>query len=342
MSRGICKRTRYGVDENNRLLINRAGQTEKLVADGEFLVESGNLLAYKLKEPRVWRREVNLPDKIRFVGNWSIDSNHNLEFILNQTKHQHKGDILRLNGEILNVQADAIFFEVATRTKSGRQLRRVLKLGGRWQADQDNHLVFFVKRKQAKDDVLTLQGAWKLRKDNLLVYRYEKVSLKTKKKRKRSILFKGFWEISSKDRLVYILDLTRRSFFSFKVQLQTPNLVGKKGAIKYKVGIGIRGKRPVLMRSISLFGRWRFGPKAGVSFEIDYAGGRTRAIVFGTDFYLTQRNKIALELKNTSGKDLGMTLTLSRKFLRGSAETFLRFRKKTASSVVDTGVKIPW
>lgn len=79
--------------------------------------------------------------------------------------------------------------------KEGKVLTRILKLGGRWQADENNRLRFLVKKEERKVDVLTLQGIWELNRNHEITYRYEKMDLKTKERLERTVIFKGFWEI---------------------------------------------------------------------------------------------------------------------------------------------------
>jgi hypothetical protein len=209
---------RYAVDENNQLVIRRAKQgaeEERLVVDEEFSVDTANALVFRPKGPTGWKKEIDLPDKIKFVGNWSINPNHDLELTLSETEDQYEGDILSLKGEILGVEANALVFEVTSKEKSGIEIMRLLKLGGRWQADERNRLSFRVKKKEEEEDVLIFEGIWEVD----AAHQIEKLE--------RTLSFKGFWEISSSDRIAYILDLKEESYFSFKAQLESPNLIGK-------------------------------------------------------------------------------------------------------------------
>ena len=327
------------MDRYNRLVMVR--NSKSYVLNGRFFIED-NLLNYKVNEPEGWRKEIDLPKKIKFTGSWSMNSNHDLALALYERKDQSRGDVLSLKGNILDVRSDAILFEVYSRTKSGKELTRILKLGGRWQADENNRLRFLVKKEEREVDVLTLQGIWEVNRNHEITYRYEKMDLKTKERLERTILFKGFWEISSSDRFVYILDLKENSYFSFKAQLETPNLIGKKGVIKYRVGIGVRGEGPASVQIVSLFGTWKFGRKGGICFEIDYGEDKIKAVTFGANFYITTRDNVCFELKNKEGEDLGITVTFSRRFIRTQARGFLRLKKRERESRIEAGLKIPW
>ena len=103
----------------------------------------------------------------------------------------------------------------------------------------------------------------------------------------------------------------------------------------------MQGKKRPFMQTVSLFGIWKFGRKGGISFRIDYGEGEVRAINFGTQFYLTKRDKIVFELQDKTGQSLGISVTFSRRFLMSRAETFLGFEKNERESKITAGVKIP-
>jgi len=327
---------------------------------GRFSIDKNNRLIYWLNEPAAWRRLYNLPSKVSFIGNWKLNSNYDLELNLDETKSQYKGERLILKGEIISTDRDTLAFEIITHEKglSPTQLNRsstkgtvpafshiqLLKLTGSWQADEFNRIIFTIKKK-ALPDVITLEGSWQINKNQQITYIYEKTGLKTKTRISRILTFEGFWEISSNDRLTYILSQSTKSYFDFRVQIESPNLYPKEGLIKYRIGIGLAKDKPSRMKTICLYGSWKFSRKAGLTFQMDYGKGRFGDIEFGTNIYLNKKNEIIFFLTNKKKEPLGLNITFNHKFLKNSdAETFFRLKglldKK--ETVIETGVRIPF
>lgn len=310
-------KSRYFTDTENRLIRVRKDKNnrrEMSAVKGEFTVEGRNQLVYKVKEDERWKREVNLPDKIRFRGNWRLDDNHDLEIILNETAEQYAKDVLTLKGEIVGVESDELAFAITSRKDRDVETTRLMKLRGKWQADEFNRLGFLVSKEDGDDDVLVFDGIWGVGKQHEIVYRYKKIRLKRKTKKSRDIVFRGSWRITEKDRLAYLLDTSGESGFLFKAQLEGPNVVGKKGEIKYRIGIGLTQHKRPIEKIIKFFGVLKFN--------------------------LTKNDDIEFELTDSVGKRLDATVTLSRRLLGGKA--FLRLKKQAEESRVEAGVKIPW
>lgn len=310
-------KSRYFTDTENRLIRVRKDKNnrrEMSAVKGEFTVEGHNQLVYKVEEDKRWKREVNLPDKIRFRGNWRLDDNHDLEIILNETAEQYAKDVLTLKGEIVGVESDELTFAITSRKDRDAETTRIIKLAGKWQADEFNRLGFLVSKEDGDDDILVFDGIWEVGKNQDIIYRYKKIRLKRKIKESRDIIFRGSWRITEKDKLAYLLDTSGESGFLFKAQLEGPNVVGKRGELKYRIGIGLtQYKRPV-ERVIKFFG--------------------------ALEFNLTRADEIEFELTDSVGKKLGVSVTLSRRLLGGKA--FLRLKRQAQESRVEAGVKIPW
>lgn len=327
---------------------------------GRFSIGKNNQLIYWLNEPASWRRIYNLPAKVSFIGNWKLNSNYNLELNLDETKSQYKGDRLILQGEIISTERDTLAFEIITHEKglSPTQLNRsstkgavpktthiqLLKLTGSWQADEFNRIIFTIKKK-ASPDVITLEGSWQLNKNQQITYKYEKTGLKTKTRVYRILTFEGSWEINSSNRLTYILSQSTKSYFDFRVQLESPNLYPKEGLIKYRIGIGLKKDKPSLMKTLYLYGSWKFSRKGRLIFQMDYGKGRFSSIEFGTNIYLNKKDEIIFFLANKNNEPLGLNIAFTHRFLKNfDAQTFLRLKdaldkKETA---IEAGVSIPF
>ncbi len=246
-------------------------------------------------------------------GKWSLSPNHDLIFTLRKSTTAAKTERITLKTELIQAKANTLVFLLATRGKTNTQRLQRLELKGKWRADKHNRLQFLVKRLRNRTDALTFQGAWAVKR-NSLIYTYRKESLKTKQKSTRTLRFKGYWEINKPHRLTYILDTRNDSAFEFKVYLETPNLIGKRGVIKYRVGIGVKGNPLFKARTVSLYGVWKFHRKTGLSLVVDYGGGRVKAIGFGAFVRIKKKGKVALSLRNRAGKDLGLEVTFTRRF----------------------------
>jgi len=324
-------------------LISIPKKKKPLVVNGRFSVDKDNRLIYWLNEPLEWRRQYNFPRGIVFKGKWQLNSNYDLELILEEAKDQCKGDRLAIKGEIISTDSDTLVFEIKSIDRQGLSHIQLLKLSGIWQADEYNRLSFAVEKK-ASPDMLILKGIWQVNQNQQIIYVYEKTNLKRKTKTAHSLIFEGFWQINRSHRLTYILERSSSSRFDFRVQIESPNLYPKKGVVKYRLGIGLRGKKAPCDRIICLYGTWKFSRKLGLVFQMDYGQGQVQSLEFGTELSLTQRDKVTFALKNETGERLGINITFTHKFLKqNEAEAFLRLREVLQrESAIETGIRIPF
>lgn len=333
-------KNKYTVDSSRRLIIRRG--KKRLVAEGRFGVDSSNALIYWLNEPAGWRRENALPQRIRFKGSWRLSRNYDLELALEEAGERHKDACLLLKGQIISVDSDRLVFQIESRDKNGQNHIRLLELSGAWQADEFNRLAFKVK-KRGEPDTMVLNGAWQVNKNQQIIYEYEKAGLKTKDRVLNTLIFRGFWELNSANRLTYILSRELNSYFDFRAQLESPDLYPKEGAIKYRIGIGIKGKGPFAGKVVAIYGAWKFSRRAGLDFEVDYGSGKAQAISFGADAYLNRENNIAFRLSNKIGEPLGITVVFTHHFLKKhDAQAYLKFKKMCAGSGIEAGARIPF
>ena len=324
-------------------MISIPKKKKPLVVNGRFSVDKDNRLIYWLNEPLEWRRQYNFPRGIVFKGKWQLNSNYDLELILEEAKDQCKGDRLAIKGEIISTDSDTLVFEIKSIDRQGLSHIQLLKLSGIWQADEYNRLSFAVEKK-ASPDMLILKGIWQVNQNQQIIYVYEKTNLKRKTKTAHSLIFEGFWQINRSHRLTYILERSSSSRFDFRVQIESPNLYPKKGVVKYRLGIGLRGKKAPCDRIICLYGTWKFSRKLGLVFQMDYGQGQVQSLEFGTELSLTQRDKVTFALKNETGERLGINITFTHKFLKqNEAEAFLRLREVLQrESAIETGIRIPF
>jgi hypothetical protein len=304
---------------------------------GLFTTNKNNNLIYVLDKPAKWKKEHDLPDKIKLTGTWQLDKNHNLVLRTQKTKNYPKSS-LTLYGKIEKVNSDYLFFRIKKSSLSQLSQKHLITLRGRWQADKFNRLTFEVKKKD-KPDTLRFKNIWEINKNNKITYIYKREALKTKKKIEQSIQFDGFWQLANKNKICYRLSRSQKSQFKFRVHLQTANVYPKKGAIKYRVGIGLGKKREE--KTISLYGSWKFSRKLGLFFEADYGRGSLKRYSFSARVNLSQKDKITFSLLDNKNRPLGIRVNYQRKlFNNKDLEFFTKLSKKGKKHEIKAGIQL--
>jgi len=243
-----------------------------------------------------------------------------------------------LRKRFIAAESDSLVIEtIQTISKTKRQKLRVVKLKGVWRANEYNELVFEAKARRGtakKPDKYTFTGAWKINKNQQIQYNCGEGP--------DVLTFKGHWNISSANKLVYILEGSSTSRFEFKVQLESPLLYPKEGEIRYRIGIGTRKSRLTQGQLVILYGQWKFGRNLSLSFQMDYGQGRIKEIEFGASATFGP-DKITFALNNEFGKPLGITLTMTHKFLEHlDAKAFIRLKSRQNEQSVEAGITIPF
>ena len=330
-------RTRYSVDNNNRLIVT--SDRQDVVLDGSFSIDKSQRLIYRLNDTYSWRKQYALPPRIVFKGSWSLDVNHDLTLTLEKNKNQFQADTLTIKGNIISADSDTLAFEMRSYDRGGLLHIQILKLNITLFADESNRLCFMIRK--LSPDILILEGSWQINENQQIIYEYERTDLKTKTKISNTIIFRGFWQISSANRLTYILKHSSGSRFDFRAQIETPTIYPAKGVIKYRLGIGISENKSA-EKIISLYGAWKFSRNLGLVFEMDYNREGLETIEFAADVTF-QKNVVSFSLKNKEGGQLGITLTFTHKFLKGmDGETYLRLKAMGEESGIEAGLKLPF
>ena len=242
----------YEIDPFNRLVVSgppgRCSRVKKFrqVVYGRFKTGGSNALFYEVNKSS----GVDIPQKIKFSGKYSLDKSHNLIFTLNKWNNQCEGNKLSFKAKIMDAKSNEIVFLANSKTGENKSLTYMMRLYGSWQADENNRLTFGVKRENDKTDSLTLFGAWQLNENNEIVYQYGGSG--------QVLTFQGYWDIKDKCRLRYILDKRIGSGFDFRTSLGTLADEGKETYVTFDAGIGI-SKTEKLRRKIIFSGRWKIG-----------------------------------------------------------------------------------
>jgi len=234
------------------------------------------------------------------------------------------------------VESDGLVIEtIRTDSKTHRQRLRVLKLKGTWRANDYNELCFEVTGHKGPPETFTFKGSWKLNDNQQIEYTFEDG--------RDTLTFTGYWQISSVNHLVYALEGSTTSRFEFNVQLESPSLIPKTGEIRYRIGMGVRQSRLAKHATlVTLYGQWKFSRNLGLIFQMDYGQGMVRDIEFGATVTFS-RNKLTFALNNEFGKPLGITLTMTHKFLESfDVEAFITLKSRQNEYGIETGITIPF
>lgn len=330
----------YSVDSQNRLLLGAAGETHAV--DGYFGVQPGNRLSYWLNQPLPWQKRFMPGQRIDFQGAWRLTSAHDLEFILKKEIFPSASQPLLLTITFVAAENDALVVSVLSKGRNNQSHIRIMRLAGLWQADSQNRITFIVEGRPDYG-VLVFRGSWRLNDQQEIEYVFEKRNAVQKKTMRQRIVFKGFWHIDAARKIAYVFEGDSRSRFDFRVQLESPTLYPKKNEIRYRVGIGAKQGITAKFLTLSLFGEWKFGRRAGIQFEMNYGAGKVRALTFATQIRPGQGNEITVTLLSKDHKPLGMSLVYSRQlFQKTDARLFIRLQKAREESSALAGVVIPF
>ena len=224
---------------------------------------------------------------------------------------------------------------VETKGIASKQELRLLKLKGSWRTNPYNELVFEAAGRKSKPEKFTLKGAWKLNKNQQIEYKTEN--------NRDTLTFKGHWKILSDKKLVYVLEGSSKSKFEFKAQFESASMHPKKGAIRYRIGIGTRRRSRISPKKLLiLYGEWKFSRNLGILFNVDYGCNKIQAISLGAEITFN-RNKTEIALRNEFGKPTGITLTLTRKLFKSlDAKAYLRLIHRRQEKTIESGITIPF
>jgi hypothetical protein len=273
-----------------------------------------------------------MPQHFKFSGTWALSKEHDLIFSFNKWNKKYMKGKLTIKGELIDVKANQLLFKVSS-NKPKKSYN--LSLFGKWHADKYNRLTFLLKKKQEKKiNKLTLKSTFQINKQNQLIYNYTKEKLKTKTKTKRTITFKGFWDITKKDRLLYVLNKNINSFFEFKVSLGKPTPRG----LQYEIGIGAVPKKEIL----TIFGKWKINQKLGVIFELISRDTKPHSILLGAYVKTGEKGRLEFSLKAKKGRNLGINLHFSKKILKNQGELFLKSSLSKKEKKILLGAGFRW
>lgn len=267
-------------------------------------------------------------------GSWKLSDKHRVQF-----KSEDKNEEALIEADILSAETGALIVSLRQRQSSQRVVSRVYRLEGKWQADEQNRLLFAVDRRKGVRDVLVFDGNWEIGKQNEIIYRYEKERLKTKSKKTETFALRGFWEVSADHRLVYALEGSKDEILRFRGSFQTGSIRAKKGELRYQLGAeyGARKKGSQLL----FFGKWKLTRELAIDFEMEYTGGKRAALSFGALYNFDSKNQMKA-LLTKEGESLGIEVVFTTKFEDPEGEAFVRLKNTIEESLVEGGFAFKW
>ncbi|MFA5339234.1 MAG: hypothetical protein WC317_03680 [Candidatus Omnitrophota bacterium] len=245
---------------------------------------------------------------------WRLNSNHDLELVVTDTTDPYGGEVLSMKADLAGISPDELTCIVTSKKERNVDVTSILKLKGKWQADEDNRLSFGVSKEDGSRDILVLDGAWEIGDDNRILYRYKKTDLVRKTKEERSLVFNGAWRLTGRDKIAYMLDTSGESGFLFRAQFEDSGVTRGLGTLVYRIGIGVSQRKRPVERVLKFFGLLRYN--------------------------IDKKTSLEFEFTDTRGQRVGMSATLSRKLLGG--EAFIRLKRLAEESKVEAGIKFPW
>lgn len=268
-------------------------------------------------------------------GQWTLSADHELSFIGRQAA---KRRTVFLKANLLKAHPAGLVATVHHIENADHRINRQIILSGRWQADDQNRLAFLVDRGEGKEDDLVFQAAWEVGSDHAILYRFRRHLGGARSRQEQALVFKGSWDIAQRNRLVFRLEGSDQSAFSFAASLESPSLRAEEGKLAHQVGIRVSEGKLKRQRVI-LFGAWKVNPDLSVSFEIPYAEGRVASIRLSGRVSVSRRNAITVALYSARGEPVGLSVIFTRKLFRNAA-LFLRLEKSAEESSVIGGVQI--
>jgi hypothetical protein len=259
------------------------------------------------------------------VSSWRLDSRHRL------VRYSQRGSIQTLAGEIISCDDSSLTFEISSRDTGGNDHLRVLKLGGRWQADEQNRLTFLVNDNR-DDGCLVFRNGWQLNRSQEIVYTFEDSATG----RRHSFCLHGRWKFSSAEQIAYVLGRGLRSL-AFRCQVESLSLYPARAKIKFRVGVGRSGD--LRANGIFIFGAWKFSRSLGIEIQ----AGPQGAIELAADINAGARNTIQFALRDSRRRPLGVTIGLTHRFLKNAdGRAWLKIRRLGRENTVETGVTVPF
>ena len=282
-----------------------------------------------------------VPVKTVIDGKWSLTENHDLRLTLSGADSAFIGRTVIFRGDILRPSSTGLSFRIRSCDALSGAKSRTIQLKGVWAADSKNRITFRVSKLEGRYDVLTFNGTWKIGRNNELLYKIVKTQLKTKIKKEKTITFRGYWDLS-RTRIVYRVEGSADSSFSFKAAIRSKSLMAKEGVIRYQLGTvysSLPRRGETFLRTVTIYGTWKLGRDLSVRFQLKSLGSKKREILFEVAKMFVKKRKITVALKNRQGQKLGLDVTFTR-VVSKDTEFFISLSRNPSENRILGGVRL--
>lgn len=275
-------------------------------------------------------------------GSWKLDSRHRLTYQSEDFEDGKKKKSYAFETSLVAAEAGALVVSVTQKQDDNTTITSLAQLKGTWQASVQNQLEF-IAQGQSKNKAVTFTGSWKVGDCNEIIYEFRD----RPKSKLQTLTFKGYWQLTEKKRLSYLVEGDSDSAFRFRGAFQTSSISAKKGEIRYQLGAELGSKQKTLKRKkfrsgiVTLFGKWKLSDKLGLSFEMEYEN-EIKELRFGCEYSLTPNLEISANLISPEGKSLGIEVVFTKDFAKIDAQAFIRLRKALSENAIEAGITILW
>lgn len=266
-------------------------------------------------------------------GQWMLGLDHELIY-----KSKDLDEEIRFKGPIVVAEAGSLALSIEEKRADQKTQTNIVKLTGKWRANNKNQIVFEVEKENGQNDVLTFRGEWDVDDSNQIIYRYTRTRLKKRVKETQKLTFSGYWDISEKNRLTYLIEGDSESALRFRAAFQTPSILAKKGEIRYQLGAEIYGR--YRLQDVTIFGKWLLSRDLSLFFEIEYPDGEKRSIRFGGEMALGHGGTLEVALRSRIDKPLGVEVIFTREFFKKDAQFFIRLLRNLEEKRVESGIQL--
>lgn len=313
--------------KTHTLSIKKSGSNEFVQINGEFYVDAANDLFYRINESAPFKTEYDLPDLVECTGKWSLNKENRLEFYLKKTGEIVSPEKITFRSSVIRTGVGNIVCALNVTN----DLVRIIVFRGTFSVDASNNLAFKFRDSMAAN-TFTFTGEWVNSRNNRLQYVYKRKKMLTKKVEQRTIAFSGKWDLSDNKSIKYIL--SSDNDFRFKAQLQSPDLRKETDKIKYLIGTSKSRK------SIEVYGQWKFGRDAELSFELSGDDNRANKLSLSLVKLIKTKMLFTLDVALKRGAKPSYSLRCDQKFLQNSASLWAKVKKQSRDLSSSAGLTI--
>ncbi len=308
----------------------------KKVTESRYALGHDNTLVYEARKSP-W---LDNPARIKLKGSWSLDSDHRVVCTLEKQYLKIPYVKKTFKAEIVEVSGTAITCLISTRTPGGDTSFQTIHLTGKWRTDASNRLIFDVERQREKTDSLIFKGTWYVDEQRSITYIYARASGPRKTTLQKTFTLKGYWDISRRHVLSYIIDASCGSGFHFTGTPQLCVAYGSRTGVVYELGIRTAGKT-LLHRTVTIFGSLKPAGRFKLAFEIAYERGVRKTLYYTAEIVYSDSRTTRIALKNIYGEYLGIELVATKNVFK-DLHVWAQARYRAPDTALQAGLSLRW